>query len=287
MRETLHCCCSAIFSTLRFAFFRCQSLFRLLVVRHTKGETHESLLRNCGALRRHRRRGRRRDLAGDATIPLWVNGRTGGGQLGNYADFTYWGPGDRSAAGVNKKSVNWDGYSHISDQNYLVRNALDCYCTGTNWCYIAAHSAGDLMIGYTLAMYGGTTRTVNQRHAQRRAAWLRQRLGQRDADGLEHQVGRRRGRRRRRLRARRRGRLDDVGWLIDSDLEDRHRARALQPQHHAEQLVLHVRGRQGHAVLRRPARAGRRGRRLPQLGRRRGQPRAAPTATRATGSATT
>jgi hypothetical protein len=88
---------------------------------------------------------------------LWVNGRTGGGQLGNYADFTYWGPGT-TAAGVNKKSVNWDGYNHIADQNYLVRNALDCFCTGTNWCYIAAHSAGDLMMGYTLAMYGGSTR---------------------------------------------------------------------------------------------------------------------------------
>ncbi|HJV62951.1 MAG TPA: hypothetical protein VJ743_18525 [Albitalea sp.] len=88
---------------------------------------------------------------------LWINGRTGGGQLGNYADFTYWGPSTVNA-GVNKKSVNWDGYNHISDQNYLVRNALDCYCTGSNWCYIAAHSAGDLMIGYTLAMYGGSAR---------------------------------------------------------------------------------------------------------------------------------
>ena len=42
-----------------------------------------------------------------------------------------------------------------------MRNALDCYCTGSNWCYVAAHSAGDLMIGYTLAMYGGSTRTVS------------------------------------------------------------------------------------------------------------------------------
>jgi hypothetical protein len=88
---------------------------------------------------------------------LWINGRTGGGQLGNYADFTYWGPSSANA-GVNKKSVNWDGYNHISDQNYLVRNALDCYCTGSNWCYIAVHSAGDLMIGYTLDMYGGSAR---------------------------------------------------------------------------------------------------------------------------------
>jgi hypothetical protein len=88
---------------------------------------------------------------------LWINGRTGGGVLGNYADFSYWGPSS-TEAGVNKKSVNWDGRSHISDQNYLVRNALDCHCTGTNWCYVAAHSAGDLMIGYTLSMYGGSTR---------------------------------------------------------------------------------------------------------------------------------
>ena len=90
---------------------------------------------------------------------LWINGRNGGGTIGNYADFTYWGPSS-TAAGVNKKAVNWDGHSHVSDQNYLVRNALDCYCTGPNWCYVAAHSAGDLMIGYALSMYGGSTRQV-------------------------------------------------------------------------------------------------------------------------------
>jgi hypothetical protein len=88
---------------------------------------------------------------------LWINGRTGGGILGNYADFSYWGP-STVEAGVNKKSVNWDGFNHVSDQNYLVRNALDCYCTGPNWCYVAAHSAGDLMIGYALSLYGGTAR---------------------------------------------------------------------------------------------------------------------------------
>ncbi|MFO1336952.1 MAG: hypothetical protein U1F53_01740 [Burkholderiaceae bacterium] len=90
---------------------------------------------------------------------LWINGRTGGGQIGNYADFTYWGPSSANA-GVNKKAVNWDGYNHISDQNYLVRNALDCYCTGQNWCYVAVHSAGNLQIGYSLAMYGGSTRYI-------------------------------------------------------------------------------------------------------------------------------
>jgi hypothetical protein len=90
---------------------------------------------------------------------LWVNGRGGGGQLGNHADFTYWGPASANA-GVNKKSVNWDGYNHVSDQNYLVRDALDCYCTGPNWCYVAVHSAGNLQIGYSLALYGGSTRMV-------------------------------------------------------------------------------------------------------------------------------
>jgi hypothetical protein len=97
-------------------------------------------------------------LATSATnYSLWINGRTGGGQLGNYADFTYWGSAGVEA-GVNKKSVNWDGRSHIADESPRVRDALDCFCTGANWCYIAVHSAGDLMIGYTLDMYGGSAR---------------------------------------------------------------------------------------------------------------------------------
>ncbi len=89
---------------------------------------------------------------------LWINGRNGAGVVGNYADFTYWGPAG-TAAGVNKKSVNWDGYNRVSTENYRIRDALDCYCTGTNWCYIAAHSAGNLQIGYALSMFGGSTRS--------------------------------------------------------------------------------------------------------------------------------
>jgi hypothetical protein len=91
---------------------------------------------------------------------LWINGRSNSTAVsGNHADFTYWGPAS-TAAGVNKKSVNWDGYNRISDQNYRVRDALDCYCTGTNWCYVAAHSAGNLQIGYALSLYGGSARPV-------------------------------------------------------------------------------------------------------------------------------
>ena len=89
---------------------------------------------------------------------LWVNGRSNSAAVGNYNDFGYWGPSG-TAAGVNKKAVNWDGYNSISSQSGKVQAALDCFCTGSNWCYIATHSAGDLMMGYTLANFGGSART--------------------------------------------------------------------------------------------------------------------------------
>jgi hypothetical protein len=98
-------------------------------------------------------------VASATNYSLWINGRTGGGAIGNYNDFSYFGPAE-VPAGVNKKSVNWDGRSGIASQSGIVRNALDCFCTGTNWCYIAVHSAGELLIGYTLANYGGTDRPV-------------------------------------------------------------------------------------------------------------------------------
>ncbi|MBL9103094.1 MAG: hypothetical protein JNL82_19265 [Myxococcales bacterium] len=95
--------------------------------------------------------------AGATNYTLWIKGRGPAGAVGNYDDFTYWGPA-ATAAGVNKKAVNWDGYSSISAQNGRIRDALDCFCTGNNWCYIATHDAGDLMMGYTLANYGGSSR---------------------------------------------------------------------------------------------------------------------------------
>jgi hypothetical protein len=88
---------------------------------------------------------------------LWIHGRGGGGVIGNHNSWNYWGP-STTAAGVNKKSVNWDGRSRIADSNGHIRNALDCYCTGSNWCYIAVHSAGDLQIGYALSLHGGSSR---------------------------------------------------------------------------------------------------------------------------------
>ncbi|MFY2556608.1 hypothetical protein ACN469_03095 [Corallococcus terminator] len=97
--------------------------------------------------------------AAAANYTLWIHGRNGGGtQAGNYGDFSYWGPAG-TAAGVNKKAVNWNGKESVGVQNTRVRDALDCFCTGENWCYIAAHSAGDLQIGYALSLHGGSTRT--------------------------------------------------------------------------------------------------------------------------------
>jgi hypothetical protein len=92
---------------------------------------------------------------------LWIHGRNSSQstQPGNYQDFSYWGPASASA-GVNKRAVNWDGVSRISNSNYRIRDALDCFCTGANFCYVAAHSAGDPQIGYALAMYGGSTRSI-------------------------------------------------------------------------------------------------------------------------------
>ncbi len=103
-------------------------------------------------------------LACATNYTLWIHGRTGGGAIGNYNDFTYFGP-NTTPAGINKKSVNWDGRSGVASQSAYVRNALDCFCTGNNWCYIATHSAGDMLLGYTLANYGGSTRQVTNAQA--------------------------------------------------------------------------------------------------------------------------
>jgi hypothetical protein len=73
-------------------------------------------------------------IASATNYTLWINGRANGaGVAGNYNSFGYWGSASASA-GVNKKSVNWDGYNSIASQNSKVRDALDCFCTGSNWC---------------------------------------------------------------------------------------------------------------------------------------------------------
>lgn len=91
---------------------------------------------------------------------LWIHGRNQSGTTnGNYNDFSAWGPSNVNA-GVNKRAVNWGGRNRISETNNKIRDALDCYCTGSNWCYVAGYSAGDAQIGYALSLYGQTTRRV-------------------------------------------------------------------------------------------------------------------------------
>jgi hypothetical protein len=102
------------------------------------------------------------ELKGE-TFTLWIHGRTPSTttKIGDYTDFSYWGS-SRVSAGVNKKAVNWDGHTRISEQNQYIRNALDCFCTGDNWCHIGSHSAGDLQVGYALALFGGTDRPTKK-----------------------------------------------------------------------------------------------------------------------------
>jgi hypothetical protein len=99
-------------------------------------------------------------LDGD-TYTLWIHGRDSSGSTtpGGYGDFSYWGSAD-GAAGPNPRAVNWDGRSRISETNDWIRRALDCYCTGQRSCIVAAHSAGDVQIGYALSLYGATDRPV-------------------------------------------------------------------------------------------------------------------------------
>lgn len=43
-------------------------------------------------------------IASATNYTLWVNGRGGGGVVGDYTSFTYWGP-SATAAGINKKQL--------------------------------------------------------------------------------------------------------------------------------------------------------------------------------------
>jgi hypothetical protein len=173
---------------------------------------------------------------------LWIHGRNGGTtQRGNYADFSYWGPSS-TAAGVNKKAVNWLGTQRIATENYRVRDALDCFCTGANWCYIAAHSAGNLQIGYALSLYGGSTRykknavpnstgVCGNTDGTTQVGWNIKWVDIASGAGGGSELA------------------DNGDWAssdpLTSDLGHQHGARHVQPQHHAREVVLHVRGRQG------------------------------------------
>src|SRR5260221_13545707 len=79
---------------------------------------------------------------------LWIHGRHGGTPSGD----SYWanGSGADVKSGVNSIAVNYDGTQHISTTNPTIVWYLDTYCTGSNACYIACHSAGCAQIGYAI-----------------------------------------------------------------------------------------------------------------------------------------
>jgi hypothetical protein len=89
---------------------------------------------------------------------LYINGRSeNSGAVGDYYDWSYWG-GPISDGGLNKRAVNWNGKDNVASTNAEIRKALDCFCTGNNWCNIVAHSAGNLQLGYALANFGASDR---------------------------------------------------------------------------------------------------------------------------------
>jgi hypothetical protein len=105
--------------------------------------------------------GHRTDQVDADTYTLWIHGRisSGGTTRGDYGDFSYWGDAS-SASGPNPRAVNWDGRSRIAESNAVIRRALDCFCTGPRSCIVAAHSAGNVQIGYALDLFGATDRDV-------------------------------------------------------------------------------------------------------------------------------
>jgi hypothetical protein len=84
------------------------------------------------------------------TTTLYIHGRNPDGLP---AGWSYW---LTQRPGVNAVPVNWVGTDPIGQTNATIRNALDTYCTGNNWCYVACHSAGCAQIGYAIADYGTT-----------------------------------------------------------------------------------------------------------------------------------
>jgi hypothetical protein len=84
------------------------------------------------------------------TTTLYIHGRNPDGLP---VGWSYW---ITQRPGVNAVPVNWVGSATIAQTNATIRNALDTYCTGNNWCYVACHSAGCAQIGYAIALYGTT-----------------------------------------------------------------------------------------------------------------------------------
>lgn len=83
---------------------------------------------------------------------LWIHGYDYFSGCGSTpSGWCYWGG---AQPGVNAVPVNYNSSSaRASASLSTVVSYLNSYCTGSNACYIAAHSAGGMMIGYAESVY--------------------------------------------------------------------------------------------------------------------------------------
>jgi hypothetical protein len=85
---------------------------------------------------------------------IYLHGFTGLSSCGQTpSGWCYWN--NTQQPGINPIAVNYNGTQHLSQSSPAVKSVLDSKCMGSNWCYIAAHSMGDAMIGYLEALYPG------------------------------------------------------------------------------------------------------------------------------------
>ncbi|MGE0322713.1 MAG: hypothetical protein AB7K71_02525 [Polyangiaceae bacterium] len=87
--------------------------------------------------------------ASATTYSVYLHGRNTDGTPSGWG---YWGGVVRP--GINAVAVNYDGRAHISTANPTVRAGLNTYCSGSNSCYVACHSAGCAHLGYAIDKYG-------------------------------------------------------------------------------------------------------------------------------------
>ena len=86
--------------------------------------------------------------ASATTYSVYLHGRNTDGTPSGWSYWSYQRPGTTPVV------INYNGRSHISSANPTVRAGLNTYCSGSNYCYVAAHSAGCAHLQYAIDKYG-------------------------------------------------------------------------------------------------------------------------------------
>src|SRR5262245_41302682 len=93
-----------------------------------------------------------------ALYTIYIRGFTA--NIGGYIGNAYWtglsgnAPAVSPGASPTPILINYDDTVSLSISNGNIRSTLDTYCTGSNWCDVAAHSLGGSQIAYALSLYG-------------------------------------------------------------------------------------------------------------------------------------